>query len=283
MVSLTTVKARARGWLSRRPWLLQAVYHGLGKPYVEIAILREIIRQGDTIFDVGANTGQYTCLFGYIVGPNGAVHAFEPLPPTFCELQRNVTRHAAGCRIFLNQCALGDSDGVMRMYVPRGAFTEAAMTAHSTGSWERRGRVSPIVDSYDRCPVTTMDKYAANNRVGEIALIKCDVEGAELLVLRGAVSVLSAERPPMLLLEIWPPWCADFGYEPRDLFEFLREKAGYRFYHIGQRGLRVVSTHEDPFPGIFPDYLNFLCIVPSVHGDRVNNVLGTGADPGWRT
>lgn len=266
------MKSQARGWFSGRPWLLQAVRRLTGKPHAEIAILRRIVRSGDTVFDVGANTGQYTCLFAHLVGPNGAVHAFEPIPPSFAALQRNVTRHAKNRRIILNQCALGDSEAVVKMFVPKGRFTEASLVPHCVGSQECRYEDNSEVYVYEKCPVTTIDNYLGQHSVADIALVKCDVEGAELLVMKGARSILRSNRPPMLFLEVWSGWTADFGYQPRDLFEFLEQEAGFHFYHIHERGMRLTSAEQSPVPGIFPDFLNFLCVVPSVHGDRLKSL-----------
>src|SRR5258708_5327092 len=98
-MDITAAKRNIRSWLSSRPALLQTVFRILGKPYTEIAIFRTIIRPGDTVFDVGANAGQYTTLFCRLVGSAGAVHAFEPVPPTFAILQDNLGHHAQKSRL----------------------------------------------------------------------------------------------------------------------------------------------------------------------------------------
>jgi FkbM family methyltransferase len=264
-MDLAKIKRNIRAWLSGRPWLLQLVFRVVGKPYTEIAIFRSLVRPGDTVLDLGANTGQYTCLFCSLVGPSGTVHAFEPVPQTFAMLKENTARYAKKYRLFLNDLAVGDSEGVIKMFVSNGRFTEASMVAHSSQS----------VTNYD-CPVTTIDRYVNKNNIKDVAVIKCDVEGAELLAMKGARALLKSSNPPILFLEAWSDWTKDFGYQPSDLFEFLEREAGYAIYHVYRGEARRISAQEKLPPDSFPDFLNFLCIVPSAHGDRFRAIENAG-------
>jgi FkbM family methyltransferase len=261
-------KRNIRGWLSGHPWLLQAVFRVLGKPYLEIAIFRSVVRPGDTVFDLGANTGQYTCLFSTLVGVRGAVHSFEPIPPTFAMLQKNVARHSGKCPVFLNNAAVGDSEGRIKMFVADGRFTEASMVRHNSEA--------PV--AMFECPVITLDSYAKKNNIGKVDVVKCDVEGAELLAMKGAKSILKGKNPPILFLEAWSGWTKDFGYRPADLFGFLEREAGYIVYHVYRGGIKRISAEEKLPSDSFPDFLNFLCVVPAVHGKRIESLKCAGID-----
>ncbi len=225
---IAEIKRNVRGWLSGRPWLLQAVFRALGKPYSEIAIFRSIVRPGDTVLDLGANTGQYTCLFCALAGPTGTVHAFEPIPPTFAMLQKNAAAHSGECSVFLNNLAAGDSEGIIKMFVADGRFTEASMVSHSPQSQTA---------NYD-CRVTTIDRYIKEKNIGKVDIIKCDLEGAELLAMKGTTGLLKSKNPPILFLEAWSGWTKDFGYQPADLFGFLEREAGYAIYHVCRDGIK---------------------------------------------
>jgi len=248
--------------------MLQAVFHVVGKPYAEIALFRALVRRGDTVFDLGANTGQYTCLFCTLVGREGVVHAFEPIPPTFAILKENTAGYAKRHHLFLNECAAGNSEGTVKMFVAEGRFTEASMVAHAAGA---------RTAGYD-CRVTTVDRYVREHDVRGVALIKCDVEGAELLAMQGAKALLGGKNPPILFLEAWSGWTKDFGYEPADLFSFLERVAGYRIYHLEKGALRPFAAGETLPPESFPDFLNFLCVVPAVHGERMRSLRRAGID-----
>ena len=265
---MAELKRNIRSWLSGHPWLLEVVFRALGKPYTEIEIFRSLIHGGDTILDLGANTGQYTCLFCILAGSTGAVHAFEPIPPTFEMLKRNVARHAKKCPVFLNNLAAGDSEGAVTMFVSDGRFTEASMVNHAKNS--------PAAN-FD-CRVTTIDRYMKEKNITKVDMIKCDVEGAELLAMKGAKALLKSKNPPVLFLEAWSGWTKDFGYRPADLFTFLEREAGYAIYHVYKGGMRRVSAGEKLPPDSFPDFLNFLCVVPAVHGDRMQSLKYAGID-----
>lgn len=271
-MNIAEIKRNIRAWLSGRPWLLQVVFRALGKPYGEIAIFRSLIRPGDTVFDLGANTGQYTSLFCTLAGPTGAVHAFEPIPSTFAMLRKNLARYSRKYHLFLNGFAAGDTEGVVKMFVAGGRFTEASMVAHSA---QPAAEEHPSVAIYN-CRVGTIDVYAREHDIKDVSVIKCDVEGAELLAMKGAKALLESKNPPVLFLEAWSGWTKDFGYEPADLFAFLEREAGYVIYHVYHGGMKRVSAGGTLPPDSFPDFLNFLCVVPSVHSDRIRSLERAG-------
>lgn len=258
-MDIAEVKRNIRGWLSGRPRLLTAVFKLLGKPHAEISIFRSLVRKGDTVFDIGANTGQYLCLFSTLVGRDGSVHGFEPIPPTFETLRKNAELHAKSSEVFLNNVAVGEKEGVVKMSVPDGRFTEASMAPLGEGGQN--------ID-FDNCRVITLDDYVKRGGVEKVSLIKCDVEGAELLAMKGAIGLIKRDHP-ILFLEAWSGWTERFGYKPEDLFEFLEREGGYVIYHVYRGGMRKVTAGKGLPPDSFPDFLNFLCVVPAIHGDRL--------------
>jgi FkbM family methyltransferase len=265
-MSFAKIKRKTRAWLSGRPLLLQAVFRAIGKPYTEIEIFRAIVRPGDTVFDLGANTGQYTCLFCTLAGKEGSIHAFEPIAPTFAMLEENTARYAKKYDLTLNNVAMGDSEGYITMFIADGRFTEASMVQHSS---------SAKAENYE-CRVTTVDSYMKEKNIDHVDVIKCDVEGAELLAMRGAKGLLQGSTPPILFLEAWSEWTKDFGYQPPDLFEFLEREGAYQIYHVYKGGIKKISPREPLPPDSFPDFLNFLCVVPSVHADRIKLLESAG-------
>ena len=76
----------------------------------EIQLLRNYIKFGDTVIDVGANIGTHAVAFGNMVGPMGAVHAFEPQRRLFTMLSGNVALNALE-QVVCHQAAVGDSHG----------------------------------------------------------------------------------------------------------------------------------------------------------------------------
>jgi FkbM family methyltransferase len=133
-----------------------------------------------TIFDVGANKGDYTqaCLSSF---PNAFVHAFEIAPATFKKLQANLSSSG---RVRLNEFGLSDRSGTFDInYNPE-----------HDGSSSLLSGVTAIHDSvWQKVPVrvTTGDDYVRDNLIPLIDLLKIDVEGAENLVLEGFRNTLA--------------------------------------------------------------------------------------------
>jgi len=223
-----------------------------------------LVRRGDVVLDVGANTGYYTLLFSHLVGRQGRVHAFEPVPPTFAVLAARLEREGVFANVVPNELALAAEDGPLPVFVPGSDHGQASITPHHAGSWllaeaERR---------YD-CRAATIDGYLRARRLGPPAFIKCDVEGAELRVLEGAVETLRA-RPPLLHLEVNPDWSRDLGYAPPDLVRFLAGFGYSLFFLVGESVRRLAEPAREL--ACFRGSANLICGVPALHGARLRRL-----------
>jgi FkbM family methyltransferase len=240
------------------------MYHALVLPFV--------IRNGDTVLDVGANVGQYTLPLARLVGPNGKVHSFEPVSATVAQLRSAVEVAGLSARVVLNQLALGDHRGTVELTLPLERPTEATLIPHQDLAWSDYGRAESKYVT-ETVAMLTLDDYLTQEDVGPVSFLKCDVEGAEFGVLKGAGSLLSSHRPPVLQLEVFAEWTKNFGYTPNDLFEYLRGTGGYEIYWFCEQGLERIDPGASSIPGIFSDtpgheWIDFLCVVPDVHRSR---------------
>jgi FkbM family methyltransferase len=220
----------------------------------ETALLRSLVRNGDTVLDIGANFGWYTTLFARLAGERGRVIAFEPVPPTFRELVRNLALNGHPGNVQAHCLALGERNGTATLHVPTWAWLGPAFA-----STERQHR-GPH-ETYT-VPMETLDGFMEHTREERVALIKCDVEGGELAVLKGAGKILAADTPPIWFLEVQEGSTTSFGYRPEDLIAFLRE---YRY-----EGYYAIDGRLAPIPtaGPLPAY-NFLFIIPDLHHARM--------------
>jgi FkbM family methyltransferase len=131
-------------------------------------------------WDVGANVGFYTLLLARLVGAEGRVFAFEPVPRNVELLRRHVEMNSyQNVRIF--PCALGEFDGEM-------GFNPGP--SNSMGHMAAGG---PLKVSCSRA-----DTLLAAGEVEAPDVMKIDVEGAEADVLRGACAAM--ERRPIVFL-----------------------------------------------------------------------------------
>jgi FkbM family methyltransferase len=150
---------------------------------VAYAVVDAFISPDDFVVDVGASWGRFTARFARLVGPRGTVYAFEPDPPSYKELER-VTRRMPSVRRFAT--ALSDSDGSAQLSVPEGAMSAAF------------SRVSdaPSLLSVE-VPKARLDDIVV--RSPRLSFVKCDVEGHELAVFRGAWQSLARDNPAILV------------------------------------------------------------------------------------
>lgn len=172
----------------------------------------------DAVIDVGANIGFYSVIAaGALQNARNSIHAFEPNPRIFAELERNLARnHFTNTRAHCQ--AVGDVVSEMTLYVQENAITYSSLR-----------RTQDFLTNEIRVPVTTLDSYAQQENL-KIGLLKMDVEGAELLALRGAREVLQRDHPT-LLYEEFPRGYREFGYTTGDVRAFLHE-LGYRLFAI---------------------------------------------------
>lgn len=194
----------------------------------EIQAVRRIISQlggsSARFIDIGANAGFYSLsLAHYFPGIGGM--AFEPIPETFAMLQRNLNLNGVTNVQSLN-LGVSDKSGELIFYCYPNLSAAAGMT-----------RIYDAPDVKEvRCAVVRLDNYGPANEV-KTDFIKCDVEGAELLVFRGAEKLLARDHPAVFA-EMLRKWCAKYDYHPNDLISFM-EQLGYSCFVID--GSRLLS------------------------------------------
>jgi FkbM family methyltransferase len=222
--------------LARMPHLYSRILVATRRGLPEKRRYLKLIRRGEVIFDVGANVGYFTLLFSDLVGPKGSVHAFEPVEPTFERVSHRVRSESCYPNVLLNLAACSEKAGVAEIIVPDEDFGQASMRAHQNGSWSS----SSAVKTYS-APAIKLDDYVAEKKLNAVDFIKCDAEGAELLVLKGAANVLVKHRP-LLSLEVADFWMRDFGYGLAELADFLIA-CGYSNFAIEEK---LVTARDFP-------------------------------------
>ena len=219
-----------------------------------------LVRDGDVCIDVGANFGWYTTLLRKLCGSSGAVHAFEPVPPIYDELVDNYRLMDSPPNVFLHNLALGDAPGEIEVNLFTGLSTGHA-------SMSDRGRDDATAF---KCKIVTFDSYLSDRGIGPVDFVKVDIEGAEILFLRGAGSLFEQEVPPIILMEMALEQTGNFGYKPDDLLRFMNERAPYHFYAVNEyTGTIKLIT------GFAPDDIgaNVFCIPKGFYQDRTERFL----------
>jgi FkbM family methyltransferase len=192
----------------------------LGEHYYawEENFIQSLLREGDTFVDIGANIGNLT-IAGKLKVKNGKVVAFEAHPRTFSHLYSNISLNEMN--IDLRNVAIGEKSGTL-------LFSD--LHADDCNGISTTG--SGIV-----VPVQRLD--TALRGLGDIRLLKIDIEGYELMALRAASEILA--RTKYVYFELGEQMCSRYGYKPSDLLELLHE-AGFTIYSVLHSGERIKIT-----------------------------------------
>ena len=159
--------------------------------YAEQVWLAENLKAGQTFYDIGANIGFFTLLGARLVGERGAVVAFEPLPENISQLERNVALNGL-TTVMVVPAAVADSETNEATFW-LGADADARDTGRLAGERPEGGTI--------RVPVTTLDSALVGYALPHPSMVKIDVEGEEVAVLRGGLETIRTCRP-LLLVEV---------------------------------------------------------------------------------
>ncbi len=190
------------------------------------AAMLSLLRPGDVVIDGGANIGLFTLMAAGRVGGDGHVVACEPSPTTMALLRENVAFNGYGW-VDLREVALAERPGRLQMRV------FGAGSGHSSFAPEDSASGSEV-----EVEVATLDEVAGD-LLDRTSLVKLDVEGAELLALKGAPRLLERARPDFIV-ELEPEHLERQGGSIAAV-QSLFEDAGYRGYAIRAGALEPLS------------------------------------------
>lgn len=179
----------------------------------EINLFQKLIKPGFIIFDVGSGWGFYTRLFSRLVGESGLVYSFEPSKTNFLFLQAMANRESLG-NVNLIMKAVSDTSKIVDFYFD---FKNPANSRVLEGS------------AFTKVATCTLDDFAIPSDTQ--CLLKVDVQGHEIEVLRGAKQFLQ-NRKLSLFVEFDNDFYSD---KSKQVFDFLLEE-GFLPYAIQNTG-----------------------------------------------
>lgn len=192
---ITLRKLYLETWLHKGYW-----YYGSQRESSELKMFSKLVNKGDCVFEIGGHIGYVTQIFEDLVGAEGKVLVAEPTPKSRYLLEKNVRDNTK-----VLPFAMADIDGEMEFYTEKfGGFTNSLMSglAEATNEWlskNQHNSKNPI--SKVTVEVKTVDSICEQHLVNP-NFLKIDVEGAELLVLKGAKQVLQNARALMVEVTI---------------------------------------------------------------------------------
>jgi FkbM family methyltransferase len=164
------------------PRLEKFYWTGAHEPEVQQA-LRRCLRPGATFWDVGAHIGFFSLIASRLVGPDGQVHAFEPLPANVTRLRESLALNASAGNVTLHPWAIAATPGQAPLQQSQSSLMGTLRETASVGT----------------TLVTCVTLDAMAETLGRPDLIKIDVEGTEDEVLAGGRQLLEHGVPTLIV------------------------------------------------------------------------------------
>ena len=194
-------------------------------------MLFKLVKDGDTIFDIGANIGWYSNHLAKEF-PNSIIYSFEPIPETFNQIKANTELNGAS-NIRLNNLALYSKKEKLTFYYSP-TLTGASSSQNIT---ENQNMTKLELDA------DTIDNFITKNSISKLDFLKCDVEGAEYFVYQGGFETFKKHRP-IIFTEMLRKWAAKFNYHPNDIINYFFQ-FGYQCFIANKGKLKRVDKVDD--------------------------------------
>ena len=200
----------------------------------EACMVMQRVKPGMTVFDVGANVGDYAILMGRLVGPAGRVITIEAAGSTFAKLTERLARH--GCdnvRAFHN--AVYSENRAIEFH----EFPEEYSAWNSLGKPQMadptdQRKLVPL-ERTEVVQAVRLDDFCRDQGVDVIHYMKLDVEGAESDALKGASALLARRAIRFLQFEISKAMLDGMNRRAREVFDILNGH-GYECHRINRDG-----------------------------------------------
>lgn len=176
---------------------------------VQLAHFAKAIQPGDVVADVGAYRGTYTLVAAACAGSRGRVTAFEPTRVNAEAILANARLNGFTDRVTVEEVAVSEREGAARFFAWGDATTNSLVPQQSQAQ------------SLDVRTIS-LDAYFGKALPD---VVKIDIEGAELLALRGAQRILASEA--VIICELHPYAWSEFGHTGDDLRMLLRRYNRY--------------------------------------------------------
>jgi len=206
-----------------------------------VSVLQDFLKAGDTFVDVGANIGWLSLIGAQKATKNGKVYAFEPVPSTFDILKSNKEINNF-TQITLKQFALGNKEENVTIYPEKENRGGASILNHQS-------------ENGVEIEVKTLDSL---NLKTAINVIKIDVEGFELDVLKGGINSIKKDKPKLIIEHSIE---RNNTAEQYEIYNWILDLGIYKIYKLKNGKERKSELIEIKSEKDLPEHDNIFCIV----------------------
>ncbi|MCX5980773.1 MAG: FkbM family methyltransferase [Nostocales cyanobacterium LacPavin_0920_SED1_MAG_38_18] len=191
-----------------------------------ISKLSGCLKENCVVLDVGANIGLYSVALGNrLKALNGKIYAFEPVKNNFDRLIKNIALNKLEAVVLAHEIALGDQEGFIEMAM---ASDNNSLTGNAVMVKGGISRDFFKININNKAHLKKLDTFGKEQKIETCHLIKIDVEGAEVMFLRGAISFIGQHRP-IIYGEFNNYFLPQFGSSFLDVVNLL-QPLKYRFF-----------------------------------------------------
>jgi FkbM family methyltransferase len=220
---------------------LTGMNYGRGGTYTEsgemnvLELVRDRYRKNDriTIFDVGANVGEYARTMAQLFGEKAQIHSFEPSVKCF----QTFSKTTDGLRtIKANNFGLSDAATNVTLY------SDASDSGLASLYNRKLDHYGIDMNMTEEISLSTLDEYCVENAIDRIHFLKLDIEGHELSALKGAARMLKEDRIDVIQFEFGG--CnIDSRTFFQDFFYLLNDK--YKIHRIVRDGIVEIPQYSE--------------------------------------
>lgn len=200
-----------------------------------LAYVRSRSLEDKTVLDIGAIKGVYTYWLSKKVGVNGKVYAFEPQPELGDFLEESKKTFKLKNVKIVNK-GLSSESSEMILYRRKVGDGAAMIASEHNKLFDPSGKEKVNIE------VIKLDDFISKEKIDELAFIKCDVEGHELEVFKGALATLKQFKPTILFE------CHHEEAKEGEVFNLLKEIGYHGFFFNGTEKLNVDDFETVPYP-----------------------------------
>jgi FkbM family methyltransferase len=184
-------------------------------------VLKKCLHGNDVFIDAGASIGLMSLYASQLVGMTGKIHAFEPTKKSYDIFYESVALNRF-TNISVHKMGLGNENRMIPIYTNRACPSMLELNDK---------------DPHEIVEIDRLDDVLAKEAISEVRMMKIDVEGFELEVLKGSAKLLAGKNAPIVCIEYMEGLVKNKG---DNAFSYLRKINNYRFYQLSQ-GKNLIS------------------------------------------